>query len=80
VLARRQGCHDIDSEAILVVFRWEGGPAQEGSPRVYVAGVFSVFAWIHMLLMQLLLLLLLLLTFMNSKSDLHVVGAIPRQL
>jgi hypothetical protein len=40
-------------------------------------GVFSVCAWICLLLMRLLLLLL---TSMNSQSDLHVVGVIPWQL
>jgi hypothetical protein len=77
MLAGCRRCHGCDGGAVLVDSQGEGAPAQEASPHVYLVGIFSVCAWIRLLLMRLLLLLLISLI---SKSDLRVVGAIPRQL
>jgi hypothetical protein len=77
MLVNHWGCHGRDSRVVLVKSRGIGAPAQEGSPRVYLVGVFSVCVWIRLLLMWLLLLLF---TSLNSKSDLCVVGVIPQQL
>jgi hypothetical protein len=54
MLVGHQGCHGRNARVIL---------AQEGSPWVYLAGVFSIWTWIRLLLMWLLRLL----TSLNSK-------------
>jgi hypothetical protein len=76
MLAGRRGCHGHDGGASSSSPIGKPPPAQEGSPWVYLVSVFLVCTWIRLLLMRLLLLLL---TSLNSKSDLRVVGVVPRQ-
>jgi hypothetical protein len=74
VLAGLLWCDGCDGGAVLIDSRGNGAPAQEGLPRVFLAGVLSVCAWGRLLLMWLLLLLF---TSLNSKSDLWAADVVP---
>jgi hypothetical protein len=47
VLADRRGCHSRDGGPIIIESWGNRAPAQEGSPRVYLVGVFSIFVDSH---------------------------------
>jgi hypothetical protein len=47
VLADRRGCHGRDGGPIIIESWGNRAPAQEGSPLVYLVGVFSIFVDLH---------------------------------